>query len=248
MSEDEEIYEVESILGHRVVNGQEQYLVHWKGYDSKDDTWEPLENVASCADIVKEYTRKERERKERELSSMDNPKKKESPIQNLSFAVNRKTSLFPSVESHPQSFQINTFSKKSNNNIVQSISDDLPTITGPKLILKVDKKDKIAFIRDEYKPIQIEKSIREHSPFQTLQDYEDKHILYKTCVYQIIDMRIENGVKQYCAIYRDSEEPQWISENDASFICRQEVNDFLIKRAFGQIGEGHSLPADSSFF
>ena len=35
-------YEVESIKDRRIVKGKTQYLVHWAGYGSEDDTWEPL--------------------------------------------------------------------------------------------------------------------------------------------------------------------------------------------------------------
>jgi hypothetical protein len=32
-----------------------EYLVHWKGYPSHDDTWEPLANMANAMDLVHEY-------------------------------------------------------------------------------------------------------------------------------------------------------------------------------------------------
>ncbi len=39
-------FEVESILSHRVRKygrgSRLEYLIHWKGYQSHDDTWEPL--------------------------------------------------------------------------------------------------------------------------------------------------------------------------------------------------------------
>lgn len=41
-----DIYEVEEILDHRTTNnGQDEYLVKWKGYDHSDNTWEPTEHL-----------------------------------------------------------------------------------------------------------------------------------------------------------------------------------------------------------
>jgi hypothetical protein len=34
-------YEIEAILSHRKVGRGHHYLIHWKGYSSAEDTWEP---------------------------------------------------------------------------------------------------------------------------------------------------------------------------------------------------------------
>src|SRR3989338_683676 len=38
----EKEYEIESIIDSRVDDGNRLYRVRWKGYDEKQDTWEPL--------------------------------------------------------------------------------------------------------------------------------------------------------------------------------------------------------------
>eukprot|EP00959_Pyramimonas_sp_CCMP1952_P216418 4526269-Pyramimonas_sp.AAC.1 len=52
-------YEVESILKHRVRKYGKgsllEYLIHWKGYASHDDTWEPLSNLSNCMELLHEY-------------------------------------------------------------------------------------------------------------------------------------------------------------------------------------------------
>ena len=48
-------YEVESIKDRRIVKGKKQYLVHWAGYGSEDDTWEPLSNLKNCQELVDLY-------------------------------------------------------------------------------------------------------------------------------------------------------------------------------------------------
>lgn len=55
-SEGEE-YEVEKILRCKKTKGEMFYLVHWKGYTSDDDTWEPEENLVDCAEIFNEFKR-----------------------------------------------------------------------------------------------------------------------------------------------------------------------------------------------
>ena len=51
----EEEWEVDSILDSRFSRRQLQYLVHWKGFDSSEDTWEPAGNVANAPDHVKDF-------------------------------------------------------------------------------------------------------------------------------------------------------------------------------------------------
>ena len=51
----EEEWEVESILDSRFSRRQLQYLVRWKGFDSSEDTWEPVANVTNAPDHVKEF-------------------------------------------------------------------------------------------------------------------------------------------------------------------------------------------------
>ena len=48
-------FEVETILAK---NNKNQYLVHWKGYPSSEDTWEPASNLRNCRQKVKEWSRK----------------------------------------------------------------------------------------------------------------------------------------------------------------------------------------------
>lgn len=47
-AQDETVYEVEEIKD----NIKDQYLVKWKGYDSDDNTWESIDNLASAKDKV----------------------------------------------------------------------------------------------------------------------------------------------------------------------------------------------------
>jgi hypothetical protein len=50
-------YEVELILKSRQnkKTGTPEYLVKWKGYHVKDNTWEPEQNLTHCAKALKEF-------------------------------------------------------------------------------------------------------------------------------------------------------------------------------------------------
>lgn len=52
-------FQVETILASKKDRGKVKYRVRWKGYGPSDDTWEPLENVASTGHVDR-FIRKER--------------------------------------------------------------------------------------------------------------------------------------------------------------------------------------------
>jgi chromobox protein 1 len=51
-SDDEAEFEVEAILNRRKRNNKLEYFVKWKGYPTSDNTWEPIEHLTNCADLV----------------------------------------------------------------------------------------------------------------------------------------------------------------------------------------------------
>lgn len=46
------LWEVEKILRKREQNGQLFYLIKWKNWDAKYNTWEPLRNLVNCGDLL----------------------------------------------------------------------------------------------------------------------------------------------------------------------------------------------------
>uniref|UniRef100_H2ZQ80 Chromo domain-containing protein n=1 Tax=Ciona savignyi TaxID=51511 RepID=H2ZQ80_CIOSA len=49
------IYEVEKIVKRRKRTGRYFYLVKWKGYSNKHNTWEPYSNLGNCKELVHEF-------------------------------------------------------------------------------------------------------------------------------------------------------------------------------------------------
>ncbi|OWF46651.1 M-phase phosphoprotein 8-like [Mizuhopecten yessoensis] len=60
-SSEEELYEVERIMGMSKASGKTLYKVRWRGYGAADDTWEPIENLQSCLDLIEEFEKKRNE-------------------------------------------------------------------------------------------------------------------------------------------------------------------------------------------
>jgi hypothetical protein len=54
-SDRKEEYEVHEILDERRRNGRTEYLVQWKDYSPKDDTWEPEQNLTNARDTLCDY-------------------------------------------------------------------------------------------------------------------------------------------------------------------------------------------------
>lgn len=53
--ENHEEYEVEEVLDSRRRRGKLQYLIHWRGYDISERTWEPAANLANAPLKVQEF-------------------------------------------------------------------------------------------------------------------------------------------------------------------------------------------------
>ena len=45
-----DVYEAEAVLNHKLIGPSRRvhYLVHWRGYPSSEDTWEPAEHLRGC--------------------------------------------------------------------------------------------------------------------------------------------------------------------------------------------------------
>ncbi|XP_016949374.1 uncharacterized protein LOC108024107 [Drosophila biarmipes] len=50
-------FQVEKIVGKRFLNGRPQVLVKWEGYPPEQSTWEPLEEMDKCLDLLSNFER-----------------------------------------------------------------------------------------------------------------------------------------------------------------------------------------------
>ncbi|XP_073518510.1 M-phase phosphoprotein 8 [Phyllobates terribilis] len=63
--DEEDVFEVESILDAKTEEGEVLYRVRWKGYDSDGDTWEPEAHLDDCKEVLLEFKRKQAEIKQK---------------------------------------------------------------------------------------------------------------------------------------------------------------------------------------
>lgn len=54
---DEELYEVDEIVDYKITDGV-YFLVKWKGWDISANTWEPIENLTECDEVLNEFKEK----------------------------------------------------------------------------------------------------------------------------------------------------------------------------------------------
>ena len=53
--ESDEEYEVERILGKKIISGTAHYLVKWKGYNISESTWKSKVNLKNCARTLQQF-------------------------------------------------------------------------------------------------------------------------------------------------------------------------------------------------
>ncbi|XP_027162405.1 chromo domain protein LHP1 isoform X1 [Coffea eugenioides] len=77
-------YEIEAVRRKRVRKGEVQYLIKWRGWPETANTWEPLENLLSCSDVIEAFEdslrsgkRSTRRRKRKYGSAQSQSKKKQ---------------------------------------------------------------------------------------------------------------------------------------------------------------------------
>ncbi|KAL6565756.1 La ribonucleoprotein [Orobanche hederae] len=79
-------YEIEAVRRKRLRKGKVQYLIKWRGWSEAANTWEPVENLLQCSDIIDAFEEslkggkyKSRKRKRKTgVTHVQQPKKKEN--------------------------------------------------------------------------------------------------------------------------------------------------------------------------
>ena len=67
---EDDMYEVDYIQARRLVKGQPEYLIRWKGFDEKYDTWEPLKNLSGLEPDLAAFEAKQKKEQEEFAAQM----------------------------------------------------------------------------------------------------------------------------------------------------------------------------------
>ncbi|XP_016982629.1 chromo domain-containing protein cec-1-like [Drosophila rhopaloa] len=95
-SKDQEMFVVEKICGKRFRRGRPQVLVKWFGFPEKDNTWEPLEELGSCAVLLADFEaenyrlNQEKEKQKEQASASVGKKKSKGSKQPAATAKGKK--------------------------------------------------------------------------------------------------------------------------------------------------------------
>ncbi len=54
-------YEVDKIIDKRIHDGMISYKIQWIGFPVSDATWEPIENLEKCQDMISEFEKSRKE-------------------------------------------------------------------------------------------------------------------------------------------------------------------------------------------
>ncbi|XP_039276718.1 heterochromatin protein 1-like [Nilaparvata lugens] len=73
-------YEVEKLIKSRVFKGKTEYLVRWKGYSPRSDSWEPAKNLSCDALIEKLSDEPAPKKKKTSIKPKKSPKKKKKEV------------------------------------------------------------------------------------------------------------------------------------------------------------------------
>ncbi|KAH0790325.1 M-phase phosphoprotein 8 isoform X2 [Histomonas meleagridis] len=80
---EDNVYEVESIIDHAVQDGITYYRIRWVGYPPSEDSWETIENL-NCPEKLREYQEKlEEKEKEREVGSLSIVETEQQIMENI---------------------------------------------------------------------------------------------------------------------------------------------------------------------
>jgi len=69
---DQQLYEVEKILGHRTRRNKHEYLIKWFGYSDEENSWETIDRLGQAHDLIEQYENEQRDDEDDNTKDNDN--------------------------------------------------------------------------------------------------------------------------------------------------------------------------------
>ncbi|XP_055308972.1 chromobox protein homolog hpl-1-like [Sitodiplosis mosellana] len=123
-------YEVEAIIGRRVIRGKEKYRVKWTGYPEEEATWEPVESLQSCLELIIEFNENTAQR-ERQNEIIDWEAAKNFSVEVMEFFGSRLVWKSLDEMLDPETVDDNTGTNENDQPSTSNSSTRQPTITPP---------------------------------------------------------------------------------------------------------------------
>ncbi|KNA03017.1 hypothetical protein SOVF_213180 [Spinacia oleracea] len=92
----EGFYEVESIRRKRICKGEPQYFIKWRGWPESANTWEPVDHLQTCPDVVEAY--EERLRSGHKKNSRKRKRKFTQPKKKMQYSYGASKSKLTPVK------------------------------------------------------------------------------------------------------------------------------------------------------
>ena len=159
------LYIVEKIINRKKEKGVEKFLVKWKGYESKFNTWEPIDNLIGdgCKTLINQFLIRESKKKSKKLKKnkssrnfntykSNNKRQRNKSTSNLKnsteFSVNNTASkesfLKDSVKEDQSDHKRSSSSKKFNNTTRKYLEKEIL-----RNLMKKEEEDNKSLIKKE---------------------------------------------------------------------------------------------------
>ena len=154
-----EYYNIEKIIGKRIVKGKVEYRIKWEGYSMAESTWEPIENLETAKELVEEYDHlnplpKKKSVKSNKTPDKDNKQQNENLIQenqqNENLIQENKEKI---AENENNKLQENSPNNEEVVNLVNNNSDNSDDNPNPNQNINLNETKKTFCVNDEFKNV-----------------------------------------------------------------------------------------------
>lgn len=91
---DDDVFTAERITNKRTINGVTHYCIKWKGYSSRDNTWEPVENIIDPGLLIAFEKREAKKIKRAPVNDADD---RENSVENPPAATSSSPAIEPTT-------------------------------------------------------------------------------------------------------------------------------------------------------